>query len=1294
MELKVWVEGIQRVVCGANYSTTCQDVVLALAHAMGRTGRFTLVERWRDSERPLSPSECPLQALHKWGEYAAEVRFFLIQADSNGANTGNSNNGSGGGINRNTKDADRGPEGRIYSARPKSQIRDNEEVPNRPRDVISHLKAASGMSHTSSPRLSPRAGAPVSSRQASQKQYNNQLNSVQQHEHLKRSSTFSGAHNYAPQPPFPPSSSRPNNPTVPSSLSSHLPSTQQYSSLPYHTQQNQHHQPSSSYSSSAQNPSSQNLSSYHNQHKLGSKPHSHQTRNMPSNDRTSLVPPLTNGSDPGMSSYSSSNSSPRSPSGRTGGQSQQIPSGQSSHARDGLPLRSDDSHDMILRDFREHPSGKTPHDMSTSSSGFAPRPRNLAGSEQTPQYLDSRQRQMQRERMPRSPGPRRSDFASQQQQSQLAQQEQGPHGQSHPGPHSNHEHQAPEPHAQHSHPYPNPHRQKQQFPQSHQHREQPGLPSSHLQESFPTSSPPSSSPTPPVPAPRHRTRPSPEPVEYENIAYARGRNQRINHQQPQQEQQFEQHQQYQQPKNAPSPRRRERSQSRDRHGQKSGGFATNTASTAMGSKAVADALPSPHTSGGVPMWSQAGRGDSTATSQQQQLQYPRDPAHLSRSLPTSGMNLLRRSDEAGRNSGALAGSVDFVESAVKRQQLQQQQFRADAEDAAYHLARAGDHNGRRSKPQDNVNFSGDTANRSMSSFASAVANIRQHSRERSPREAGLEGAGKASSSRFLGEPVTREPIPSSSSGRDQAYPVKEQPNNRYNVTPNVPSEPNINQHPQHDSHVNRSTPSHAHLPHSNNAQNVPSPREPASPASITLSPRRNSAFKEVSPRHSFQPSPSSPPGSAFSFDYSKPHPGPHSDRDLLYQPPAQEPAHPRESARHELPSQAQEDSLHLRQASLEVEEYDLDQNFPDISHRDRDFSIGAPARLTGRDSAPRQGTSSTDVSAASAANFESSTPLEYRLDSGGVRPAPHRAEAEYLQLARLVSVQLDRLKVIEAQIADTIAEISTLEEETSHTDFKLQELAVDGAELKTMEEELTKEEAELERVEWDNVLDGEQKREADIRRQMANLEVQVKNLKEKMERLKEEEERKTEDIKTEKEKQAAEIKEKIKLEKEATAKVQQLTSELKQMDVTLENQRKAMEKLDSELSEAERNMKEQDKLRAKVETELKEENLKDFHAYPVTKEPLPSVTTLENFIVPHSGYKKAKPYTSTSSDTVDDDTEDSAPDTGEAIIKILEGRLSPSSPLSGELNKVGAMTSAQQTYKSALAAKNPNGVWV
>lgn len=35
MELKVWVDGVVRVVCGLSQETSCQDVVIALAQAIG-----------------------------------------------------------------------------------------------------------------------------------------------------------------------------------------------------------------------------------------------------------------------------------------------------------------------------------------------------------------------------------------------------------------------------------------------------------------------------------------------------------------------------------------------------------------------------------------------------------------------------------------------------------------------------------------------------------------------------------------------------------------------------------------------------------------------------------------------------------------------------------------------------------------------------------------------------------------------------------------------------------------------------------------------------------------------------------------------------------------------------------------------------------------------------------------------------------------------------------------------------------------------------------------------------------
>lgn len=36
-------------------------MVFALAHATGKVGRFTLIERWRNNERLLAPNENPLK---------------------------------------------------------------------------------------------------------------------------------------------------------------------------------------------------------------------------------------------------------------------------------------------------------------------------------------------------------------------------------------------------------------------------------------------------------------------------------------------------------------------------------------------------------------------------------------------------------------------------------------------------------------------------------------------------------------------------------------------------------------------------------------------------------------------------------------------------------------------------------------------------------------------------------------------------------------------------------------------------------------------------------------------------------------------------------------------------------------------------------------------------------------------------------------------------------------------------------------------------------------------------------
>lgn len=114
MEVKVSVDGIPRVVCGVTEETTCQEVVIALAQALGmyvcssyhrntilhsdmsthwkplislslskgQPGRYTLREKFKDFERCMTPSERLLETLEKYGEQAREVQLTLLHSGS------------------------------------------------------------------------------------------------------------------------------------------------------------------------------------------------------------------------------------------------------------------------------------------------------------------------------------------------------------------------------------------------------------------------------------------------------------------------------------------------------------------------------------------------------------------------------------------------------------------------------------------------------------------------------------------------------------------------------------------------------------------------------------------------------------------------------------------------------------------------------------------------------------------------------------------------------------------------------------------------------------------------------------------------------------------------------------------------------------------------------------------------------------------------------------------------------------------------------------------------------------
>ncbi|XP_056879735.1 ras association domain-containing protein 7-like [Takifugu flavidus] len=77
MELKVWVDGVVRVVCGLALDTSCKAVVIALAQSLGQTGRYLLVMKLHETERQLEANDCPLQLLAQLGQLSAQVQFTL-----------------------------------------------------------------------------------------------------------------------------------------------------------------------------------------------------------------------------------------------------------------------------------------------------------------------------------------------------------------------------------------------------------------------------------------------------------------------------------------------------------------------------------------------------------------------------------------------------------------------------------------------------------------------------------------------------------------------------------------------------------------------------------------------------------------------------------------------------------------------------------------------------------------------------------------------------------------------------------------------------------------------------------------------------------------------------------------------------------------------------------------------------------------------------------------------------------------------------------------------------------------
>lgn len=78
MELRVWIGTVQRIISGVSENTTSHRIIVALAQSTGKTGRFSLVGKWRDYEKTLAPDESPLLLARQFGDYTHEVGLSSI----------------------------------------------------------------------------------------------------------------------------------------------------------------------------------------------------------------------------------------------------------------------------------------------------------------------------------------------------------------------------------------------------------------------------------------------------------------------------------------------------------------------------------------------------------------------------------------------------------------------------------------------------------------------------------------------------------------------------------------------------------------------------------------------------------------------------------------------------------------------------------------------------------------------------------------------------------------------------------------------------------------------------------------------------------------------------------------------------------------------------------------------------------------------------------------------------------------------------------------------------------------
>ncbi|VDL93584.1 unnamed protein product [Schistocephalus solidus] len=77
MELKVWFDGMPRVVGNVVGTTTAEEVVRALTESLKLADAYSLLAYWNGNEIHLSPSEKPLSFINRLGDHPKQFEFVL-----------------------------------------------------------------------------------------------------------------------------------------------------------------------------------------------------------------------------------------------------------------------------------------------------------------------------------------------------------------------------------------------------------------------------------------------------------------------------------------------------------------------------------------------------------------------------------------------------------------------------------------------------------------------------------------------------------------------------------------------------------------------------------------------------------------------------------------------------------------------------------------------------------------------------------------------------------------------------------------------------------------------------------------------------------------------------------------------------------------------------------------------------------------------------------------------------------------------------------------------------------------